>query len=256
LLGDRDASGHELQKEVLWDIRVPILAFDRETFERAATLSYRLHCLYAARSECRLPSQVEDEDIPSHWEGLLSELVRLYGYSEREAQMLVETVLPEGLSDVPGAQLKLYYRPKAPLLPLRLFDRAMKPRYEELKRLARSSALAASEAADLAGYRTLLAWEDRANRGIPSRFSPSRWPGVDSATDAEQAAYRYLTARKGQSYRVEEVHRDDPGLWEVTATRELPSAQEAEQAPLTLWIDAVSGEVNEDRDAARHARPA
>jgi hypothetical protein len=262
LLGAQRPGDHDLRKNVLWDLRVPILGYDREIFERAATISYRLQCLYSAKQECRLPAQVEDEILPSHWMGLLSELVRLYGYAEREARRLVETVLPRGLVDVPGVQLKLYYRPQAPLLPLCLFDRSMQPRYEELKGLARAGSLTEPEAAELVNYRSLLAWEDRANRGIPARLGPSRWPGIEAASEAEKAAYRYLASRKGQNYQVKEVLRPEPLLWKVTAARETPRQAPGEprqlviSGVLTLWINAVSGEVNEDREIVRHARPA
>jgi len=261
LHGEQPPRGHDLRKSTLWELRVPILAYDRETFDRAATLSYRLHCLYAAKQQCQLPAQVDDEDIPNHWEGLLSELVRLYGYPEKEARQLVETVLPEGLTDVPGAQLKLYYRPKAPLRPLQLFDRAMKPRYEQLKQLARSDSLDSPEATELANFRALLAWEDRANRGIPARLAPTPWPGVLNATDVERAAYRYLSTHKGQSYRVEHTRQSEESLWQVSAIRQPRHTHTPEDrqsgvdlaSPLTLWVNAASGVVSEDRDAARHA---
>jgi hypothetical protein len=263
----RKHTSHNLRKNTLYELRVPLLAYDQETFSRAALLSYRLHCLYAANQECVLPAEVLDVDVPNHWLRLLSELVRLYGYSEPEARRLVEEVLPEGLQDVPGVQGQLYYVPKEPLQNVKLLDRAALDRYEELKGHARSKTLTTDGRKELDNLQAMIQWEDRINGGIPHSLRPRPWPGISSDRDAIKAAYRYLSCRKGQAFGAENPRQVDQRIWEVSVFYSPPRGLKPEDM-LTLprewatpgkhsagklWVDVVTGEVRETLEAAQDA---
>lgn len=260
----RPRKSHDIRKDTLLDIRVPLLGYDQDTFERAASLSYRLHCLYAANADCRLPAEVVDVDVRNHWFQLLSELVRLYGYEEADAEKLVEKVLPEGLKDVPGFQGELYYRPKSPLLAVKLLATPDLERYEELKRKVRERIATEDQRLELSRLQSLMQWEVRINGPIPQSIASSRWVGVRTSEDAVRIAARYLSDNRGQAWLPESARQLGPRLWEVSiARRERASvgagnSAAAVSAPLheTLHIDGITGEVTARDRELSHAHPA
>jgi hypothetical protein len=249
----------DIRKGTLLKIIIPLLGYEDEAFHRSALLSYRLHCLHAAVADCSLPSEVTDIDIANNWIHLLSELVRLYGFSEPEARHLVAEVLPAGLKDVPGFQGKFYYVPRSPLSRVILMHQQEHDRYEELKGRARKRELSDDETRELARLQRLIAWEDKINHGSPVSVTPSPWPGADNEQDALKLAYGFLSRKRGQRFGATDPVRVSPRLWEVStfyrpprgvATGDmdpLPSEWAVDQRhPVgKLWIDAVTGEVQE-----------
>lgn len=173
----------DLRKRCLSEICIPLLGYERDVFAQSALLSYRLHCLYAADRECGLPADIHDSVIPSHRQFLLSELTRLYGYSETDGRKLVERVLPAGLNDVPGVQGHLYYQPRTPPEAVVLAPPSTRARYEELKSHSRAGTASAGDSEDLRRIQLLLAWEDRINGPIPKTLRPQPWsPPRDAAS--------------------------------------------------------------------------
>jgi hypothetical protein len=96
LLPSTAGRSRDIRKEVLTNIRVPYMGYSTESFWLAAKLSYRLHMLHEASRALALPAELLDVTARNHWLRLLSELVRLYGFPDPEAQQLVADVLPEG----------------------------------------------------------------------------------------------------------------------------------------------------------------
>ncbi|HZH98278.1 MAG TPA: hypothetical protein VEX38_04850 [Fimbriimonadaceae bacterium] len=263
----RGHKSHDLRKALVGELKIPVLAYDEEAFQRAALLSYRLHCLYAASSACSLPADVMDVLVPNHWERLLSELVRLYGYSEPDARKLVEETLPAGLADVPGFQGKLYYVLREPLQEVRLTDAAVIDRYEKLKAAVRNTNASAKDEAELAALRRLLEWEDRINRSIPRSLQPEPWPGVSDEKLALKVAQRYLSDRWGQRYGAEEPQQIDRRQWQVRVFYSPPPALKPEEVRRIppqwatpgkhlagyLRIDRVTGAVSESGEHFKNA---
>jgi hypothetical protein len=253
------SGGHDLRKSVLTRLKIPFMSYDAEAFHRAALLAYRLHCLCAASQEMELPATVHDEEIPNHRMHLLSELVRLYGFTDQDARALVEEVLPAGAADVPGAQGKLFYRPRAPLQQVRFHTPEMLDKYEYLKEQARCVSLDAEGRQRLEHLRTILEWEHRANSPIPGRLPAKEYRGADTAEAAMRLADRYLSARWGQSILSESARQITSQVWEVEL---IPAAPlRATTAPLSprdretrrLWVNALTGAVSEDPGKARDA---
>jgi hypothetical protein len=255
-------SGHELRKSALSRLRVPWLTYDTEAFRRAALLSYRLHCLYAAGQELSLPASVYDEDIPNHRMRLLSELVRLYGFDDTDGREIVERVLPEGAADVLGAQQNLFYRPKEPLEPIQLRGPGTVERYEALKARARTGGPDPAEAKELTELQALLRWERLANSPVPTLPAAKEPTGAPTAESALRLANRHAATLFGQSVVSVSAVRISSSLWEVQLApsgRPSPRRIVRNQAPPErpspgkLWVNAVTGRVSEDPRQAHDA---
>jgi hypothetical protein len=239
---ERPGHGRDIRKALLSAVRVPYADYDLEAFSRAATLSYRLHILYAASREFSLPAEIVDVTIPNHWIQLLSELARLYGFSETESRQLIEA-LRESPRDVPGSQAELYYVPVSPLSDVGLLGPADLERYEDLKAMGRRGTLRATAERELSRLQALLEYEDRVNRPITAT-APYRWPGVESEGDALRVAECYLSAHRGQAYYASEPRRVDRRVWEVSVFYSPRPRGAAPTLTGKLQIDAVSGAVS------------
>lgn len=259
--------GRELRQKALFSIPFPItLLIDplSETVQRAARLSYRLHGLYAAKQECGLGCDLDEGEIRSHWEALLSDLVRMYGISEERVQKLIT----EELKDVPGTQESLFYRPTAPLLDVRLLDGEALEAYEALKARSRSGEIDDAGKRELARVRRLLYWQNRINGPLPQMTAPGAWPGVTSEIQASKAAALWLSSRYGHAFTIADVRREDPETWTVSYLlpehdRELfPKLETADGTHVFpvrtghIRIDAVSGAVQSVAKNPADARPA
>jgi hypothetical protein len=257
----------DLRKGMLTELLVPVLGYDIDAFARVALLSYRLHCLHAANRDCLLPSEVLDVDIPSHQIALLSELVRLFGYPDKEARQLVEEVLPAGLPDVPGMQRKLYYVAREAMRPVSLMSEETHTRYERLKEVAGTRPHDEPEAAEFSGIQALIRWQNRINLGVPEELRPTPWPGVSDANQAIEAAFTYLSFKKGQAYGAERARRIDGRFWEVDIYHSPPAKVAPHSGPRVpderrglqrlpagkLRVDGVTGQVREVLEDAGHA---
>jgi hypothetical protein len=244
---------------VLSEVRLPLLSYDEQAFERTGALSYRLHCLYAAARECSLPFELIDNAIRSHWVGLLSELLRLYDYSEAEARKLFADVLPRGFKDVLGIQIELYFVPSEPPVKVRLADSRTLERYEDVKARLRSGSASAEDERELQELMRLLHWEDRINGPIPPVLKPEPWPGVSDEAGALKAARRHLSLHRGQGFEVTHPVRASERCWRVDAYFSPPPGARPEEMGRfpsawarpgrhpagQLWVDAVTGEVTE-----------
>jgi hypothetical protein len=262
LARERGATGHDLRKSVLLRILVPVYSYDEEAFRRASLLSYRLHCLHAADREVGLPASTLDEDMPNHRMRLLSELVRLYGLDDREARCVVEKVLRQGAADVLGAQLKLFYRSREALAPIRLVSAPEVEQYEALKELVRRKEVSDDQRQTLKRLQALLRWEHRANSPLPAPLPPKQAPGAATAEAAMRLADRYLSHTRGQSVLAEHADRISSLLWEVRLQRSIPprsprGTRDVEpvdaQSAGRVWVNAITGAVSDDPEQARDA---
>lgn len=264
----RDSRGHDLSKAVLGRVKVPFLGYDSAAFQRAVLLSYRLHCLCAAGQEVALPDSIQDEDVPNHHMRLLSELVRLYGFDDREARLIVESVLPEGSADVMGVQGKLFYRPKEPLEPVHFLSRDMVQEYEALKERRRRKTIDGFGEQRFDYLSKLLAWEHRTNSPIASHLPARRPPGAFTPDDAIRLVDRFLSETTGQALVSLAATRISSELWEVEigpgrppSPRGAPdnSSQAVSSRPPTvgrLWVNARMGTVADRPEKARDAAAA
>jgi hypothetical protein len=264
--GSQAGSKADLRKGILSKIPVPVLAYDEHAFSRVALLSFRLHCLYAAKRDCDLPFEITNV-IRDHWRQLLSDLLRLYEYSDDEAHRLFAEVLPATFQDVLGIQMDLYYVPQEPPRKLKLLDSGALDRYEALKERARSGDISPGEGSEFQNFEMLLHWEDRINGPIPCDLHPTPWPGVSDEKAALKAAYRHLSYKHGQRFGAEDPRRLDERIWEVNVYYSPPkglSAADAAALPTawrapgkhaagTLRIDSITGKVTDQLHEATGA---
>jgi hypothetical protein len=222
-------------------------------------LSFRLHCLYEAVSTERLPAEVRDVDIRNHWLQLLSELVRLYGYSEPEVKKMVEEALPQGRRDVLGFQGELYYVPRSPLLPVRLLGAKERDRYDQLKERVRKGN-ASQEMQEFARLQRVLRWETLANGGVPHRLVPTPWPGLEDERQILKAASSYLSRKRGQSYTARNPRRVDASNWEVEVIHTPMSGDGGGVTSLpassklgTLHVNGITGKVSGNCEGTQNA---
>jgi len=257
-------TGHDLRKKALTDIPIPLPANDPDTFTKLALISYRLHCLYEVETECKVDLGVL---LKNHRIQLLSMVVRLYGWSETETEVLLREAEARGLEDVPTSQHDLFFEWQRVLAKVQLLDDEQRVQLEELKRRARLHALASREAESLSRLQRLVEWEHRANSPIPKYLAPPEWRGVPDDRTALKAALRFLSERRGQGFGAERPSRVNSRLWEVSVFYSPPRGLKAEEVRRippewsepgkhpagSLWIDAITGQVWEDLQAARDA---
>ncbi len=253
----------ELAKKVLERLPIAAPALKPSTFAQVALLSYRLHQLYEAQSACRLdlPSYIRDHQLY-----LLSAVVELYGWSEKEARELIKEA--PHTRDHPGSQEELFAGwPRTPLLPVRLLDDRKLEQYETLKGATRSGSITPKGADELSRLQDALYWEHRINQGIPSRLIADPWPGVTNEQQAVRAACAYLSHTRGQRFGVELPARRTERLWEIAFFYSPPrglSREDAARLPEgwaepgkhpagKLYVDAITGVVSESQEGPQHA---
>lgn len=236
--------GHDVRKNILASLPVPLPATSPEGFRQSALLSYRLHCVSQAEVEGGVSLLAERDALQMR---LLSAVVEWFGWDEATA----ERRLRAARDLIPRARhtsdAGLFTRFPQAIEPVALLDEAQRRRYEELYELVRARQAPESERREFERLERLVVWEARTNRlTVGSPPSPVL-PGVVTEREALKRAYGYITHRWGQGYRAEQVRRASPDSWTV-AVRTLPTkGRQAEE--LTLRIDAATGEVVPSRDA-------
>jgi hypothetical protein len=265
---ERGIQDQDLRGELLGELPIPLPGAGADSLSRLALLSYRLHALHETQRVCAIDL---DTTLTSHWLSLLSEVVRLYGWSEEEARDLLFDAQTQGLRDIPGYQGELLFERgdlQSPSLRVRLVPPEGITRYEELKAELRAGRGEAR--AELGRLQTLLQWEHRINAPVPKRLPRAEWPGASNEREALRAAFRYLSMKRGQAFGAQNPRRIDERLWEVQVyyspparlspadVRRLPAgwAEPGKHAAGHLLIDAITGEVHDAPAEADRASPA
>jgi hypothetical protein len=265
-LGNRS---DDLAKGILERIPIPLPSGAHASFSNVARLSYRLHTLHKARRACGLDLE---EPIRDHWLQLLPEVVHLYGWTEDEARLLLSGAKERGARDLPSRQQEhqpeLFGRdPQLALRPVRLLDDTAQRRCDELKSARRGGKLTAEERQELQRLESLLLWEDRLNAPVPAVLAAPAWSGAGSEQQALKAAYRHLSARRGQRFGAENPVRRSARLWEVEVYYSPPKGLKSEEAANVpsewavpgkhpagrLYVDAATGKAYETLEDAQHA---
>jgi hypothetical protein len=260
---DKGSRGADLAKGVLSALPIPLPTHYKDAFSNVALLSYRLHMLYQAQRACALDL---GQTIRNHWLGLLSGVVQLYGWSEKEAQSLLKEAQAKGLKDIPGFQGDLFFSLQSPLLRVPLLDVRKAERSEELKLKARTQGLTGDEDKELTSLQRLCHWDERVNAPVPRLLVAPSWAGASNEREALKAAYRFLSLKRGQRFGAENPVRVSLQLWEVTVFYSPPRGLKPEESTRLppgweipgkhpagkLWVDAITGEVREVVEEAQH----
>jgi hypothetical protein len=255
--------GRDLRKAVLEGFPIPAPALQPAAFSQLAQISYRLHQLYEAQTACKVDLYPV---IRSHWLYLLPQVVKLYGWSEPDARLLLTEAPPT--RDQSAAREHLFSTwPQTPLRPVRLVSDELQERLEALKTRKRAGSLSPEEAVELTRLTDALYWEQCINGPVPSRLPATPWPGVASELQAIRAVYGYLSRTRGQRFAADRAIRKSERIWEVPIYRMPPrvTTSDARHAQAgggevsgkhlagMLYVDAITGKVSDTLERAQHA---
>lgn len=255
--------GRDLRKAVLEGFPIPVPALQPAAFSQLAQISYRLHQLYEAQTACKVDL---DPVIRSHWLYLLPQVVKLYGWSERDARLLLTEAPPT--RDQSAAREHLFSTwPQTPLLPVKLVSEELQERLEALKTRKRAGSLSPEETVELTRLTDALYWESRINGPVPSHLTATPWPGVASELRAIRAVYGHLSRTRGQRFGADRAIRKSERIWEVPIYLMPPRVKAVEDRHTQsgdgevsgkhpagmLYVDAITGKVSDTLEGAQHA---